>query len=57
VGSEVKRKFVPVMVSGTAALPTGALLGAMLVTAGTGLPGGKTTKATGLESPFVPAPE
>ena len=55
VGSE--RKFVPVMVMGTAALPAVAVLGLTLVIVGMGLAGGYTSKATGLERPLVPLPE
>src|SRR5580658_411 len=57
VGSDVGIKFVPVIVRVVPALPAAALLGLMLVTVGTGLGTGKTTNATGLESPFVPVPE
>src|SRR5579864_147382 len=57
VGSELARKFVPIMVSGRSALPAATVLGLMLVTVGTGFGGGKISKATGLESPFVPEPE
>jgi hypothetical protein len=56
-GSDVRRNFVPVIVRPSAALPAGAVLGLMLVIVGVGLGGGKTSKATGLESPFVPVPE
>jgi hypothetical protein len=56
-GSEVRRKFVPVMVKVSAALPAVAVLGLTLETVGTGLGGGKISKATGFERPLVPAPE
>jgi hypothetical protein len=56
-GAVPEIKLAPAMVSVTAALPAAAVLGVMLVIVGTGLGGGKTSKATGLESPFVPVPE
>jgi hypothetical protein len=56
-GSVVRRKLVPVMVIGVSALPGAAVLGLTLVTVGTGLGGGLTKNATGLESPLFPAPE
>jgi hypothetical protein len=49
--TEVGMKFDPLTVSGNAAPPTDADVGAMLVVTGTGLLGGPIVKDCGFESP------
>src|SRR5216683_4980391 len=57
VGSAFIPKLVPVTVRVNAAPPATVQLGDMEDTAGSGFPGGLMMKASGFESPFVPAPE
>src|SRR5260370_18409847 len=56
-GSDAGRKLLPVTVKVNALPPATAHVGDIDVTVGTGFPGGVMMKGSGLESPFIPAPE
>src|SRR5260370_34037672 len=56
-GSDAGRKLLPVTVNVNAPPPATAHVGDIEVTVGTGFPGGVMMKGSGLESPFIPAPE